>query len=84
MSKPVHQLDLPALDGANPLGFLAALGTLAMLSETDPQNQTRLALWSTLDAFSDFAQSTRRIGSPSASRNPASRKTSGCRKGKIA
>ncbi|MGA2648796.1 MAG: hypothetical protein ABSF15_29275 [Candidatus Sulfotelmatobacter sp.] len=37
MSKPVHQLDLPALDGANPLGFLAALGTLAVLSETDPK-----------------------------------------------
>jgi len=37
MSKSVHQLDLPALDGANPLGFLAALGTLAVLSETDPK-----------------------------------------------
>ena len=30
------ELELPALDGANPLGFLAALGTLAVLSETDP------------------------------------------------
>jgi hypothetical protein len=36
MSASVHRLDLPALDGANPLGFLAALGTLAALSETDP------------------------------------------------
>ncbi len=36
MSKPLHTLDLPALDGANPLGFLAALGTLTVLSETDP------------------------------------------------
>lgn len=32
----MNELDLPALDGANPLGFLAALGTLAVLSETDP------------------------------------------------
>ncbi|MBI5770295.1 MAG: hypothetical protein HZA93_21145 [Verrucomicrobia bacterium] len=36
MSETIHQLDLPALDGANPLGFLAALGTLRVLSETDP------------------------------------------------
>ena len=36
MSEPIHQLDLPALDGANPLGFLAALGTLRVLSESDP------------------------------------------------
>ncbi len=36
MSEPLHTLDLPALDGANPLGFLAALGTLTVLSETDP------------------------------------------------
>ncbi len=36
MSAPPHQLDLPALDGTNPLGFLAALGALAVLSETDP------------------------------------------------
>jgi hypothetical protein len=36
MSEPLHTLDLPALDGANPLGFLAALGTLSVLSETDP------------------------------------------------
>jgi hypothetical protein len=32
----MNQLELTALDGANPLGFLAALGTLAVLSETDP------------------------------------------------
>lgn len=36
MSAPPHHLDLPALDGTNPLGFLAALGALAVLSETDP------------------------------------------------
>lgn len=36
MSAPTHTLDLPALDGANPLGFLAALGTLTVLAETDP------------------------------------------------
>ncbi len=36
MSAPPQPLDLPALDGTNPLGFLAALGTLAVLSETDP------------------------------------------------
>lgn len=35
MSAPVHTLDLPALDGANPLGFLAALGTFTVLAETD-------------------------------------------------
>jgi hypothetical protein len=31
----MSRLDLPALDGANPLGFLAALGTLTVLAETD-------------------------------------------------
>src|SRR5262245_29309888 len=36
MNEPIHTLDLSALDGANPLGFLAALGTLAVLSESDP------------------------------------------------
>jgi len=33
----MNELELSALDGANPLGFLAALGTLTVLSETDPQ-----------------------------------------------
>ena len=33
MSMSFHQLDLRAMDGANPLGFLAALGTLAVLAE---------------------------------------------------
>jgi hypothetical protein len=33
----MNELELSALDGANPLGFLAALGTLVVLSETDPQ-----------------------------------------------
>lgn len=33
----MNELELSALDGSNPLGFLAALGTLAVLSETDPQ-----------------------------------------------
>ncbi len=31
-----HRLDLPAIDGANPLGFLAALGTALVYSECDP------------------------------------------------
>jgi hypothetical protein len=35
MTETIHQLDLSALDGANPLSFLAALGTLRVLSETD-------------------------------------------------
>jgi len=33
----MNELELPALDGANPLGFLTALGTVAVLSETDPK-----------------------------------------------
>ena len=37
MSESISQFPLPALDGANPLGYLAALGTLAVLSETDPR-----------------------------------------------
>lgn len=37
MSAATHRLDLPALDGANPLGFLAALGVLSTLSETNPR-----------------------------------------------
>ncbi len=36
MNASAHSLELPALDGTNPLGFLAALGTLAVLSESDP------------------------------------------------
>ena len=39
MSKSIYSLDLPALDGANPLAFLAAVGTLAVLSETDSHVQ---------------------------------------------
>ncbi|MCS7091607.1 MAG: hypothetical protein RMN51_12320 [Verrucomicrobiota bacterium] len=35
MSTTQSQLDLPALDGANPLGFLAALGTIVVLGEAD-------------------------------------------------
>ena len=35
MSEIIPPFDLTALDGANPLGFLAALGTLAVLSESD-------------------------------------------------
>jgi hypothetical protein len=31
----MSRLNLPALDGGNPLGFLAALGTLTVLAETD-------------------------------------------------
>jgi CRISPR-associated endonuclease/helicase Cas3 len=37
MNDAINQLDLPALDGANPLGFLAAIGTLAVLTETNPR-----------------------------------------------
>lgn len=33
----MNELELAGLDGANPLGFLAAVGTLAVLFETDPQ-----------------------------------------------
>lgn len=36
MNTQTHRLDLPALDGANPLGFLAALGTAVVYSEADP------------------------------------------------
>lgn len=36
MNTHTHRLDLPALDGANPLGFLAALGTAVVYSEIDP------------------------------------------------
>ena len=36
MSETTPPFNLTALDGANPLGFLATLGTLAVLSETDP------------------------------------------------
>ena len=36
MSETIPPFNLTALDGANPLGFLATLGTLAVLSETDP------------------------------------------------
>ena len=32
----MNQLELGGLDGANPLGFLAAVGTLNVLSESDP------------------------------------------------
>lgn len=35
MNPSQYQLDLPALDGANPLGFLAALGTITVLAKSD-------------------------------------------------
>jgi hypothetical protein len=35
MNETISSINLTALDGANPLGFLAALGTLAVLSKTD-------------------------------------------------
>ena len=60
MSETTPPFNLTALDGANPLGFLAALGTLAVLSETDPHHQTRLARQERLDALSYLAQSTRK------------------------
>lgn len=58
MSAPVHTLDLPALDGANPLGFLAALGTLTVLAETDP---TLKLGWHARARWVPFLTSTNRL-----------------------
>jgi CRISPR-associated endonuclease/helicase Cas3 len=44
-SRPVNRIALDALDGANPLAFLAALGALRVLSRSFPQHQLRLG-WS--------------------------------------
>lgn len=41
MSHETHRIELSGLDGANPLGFLAAVGTLVVLSE-DGANDVRL------------------------------------------
>lgn len=54
MNATIHRLDLPALDGANPLGFLAALGTLAVLSEIE--SSTRLG-WQSGSRWIPFIQS---------------------------
>src|SRR5439155_1076745 len=54
MSKTVKPLVLTALDGANPLGFLASLGALAVLSETDVN--TRLG-WQAGARWTPFLQS---------------------------
>src|SRR6266511_2491459 len=54
MNAKVHRLGLSALDGANPLGFLAALGTLGVLSQTDAD--TRLG-WQAGARWTPFLQS---------------------------
>lgn len=41
MNGIVRQIELIAINGANPLGFLAALGVLAELSQVDPRVQLR-------------------------------------------
>lgn len=55
----MNELELPALDGANPLGFLAALGTLVVLSETDP---TIKLGWHARARWTPFLQSTKTLG----------------------
>jgi hypothetical protein len=50
----MNDLELSALDGANPLGFLGALGTLAVLSETD--SSIKLA-WKTRARWTPFLTS---------------------------
>lgn len=40
---PQNQLELTGLDGSNPLGFLAALGTLRVLTEECPQVQPSMS-----------------------------------------
>jgi hypothetical protein len=52
----MNELELSALDGANPLGFLAALGTLAVLSETD--SHIRLG-WKAKARWTPFLTSTK-------------------------
>lgn len=53
MSADIPPLGLPALDGANPLGFLAALGTIAVLSET---NATVRLSWQAGARWTPFLQ----------------------------
>jgi CRISPR-associated endonuclease/helicase Cas3 len=38
-AEPLHPLPLPGLDGSNPLGFLAALGTLRVLDRIPPADR---------------------------------------------
>jgi hypothetical protein len=45
-----HQVELAGLDGANPLGFLAGLGTLRTLSESGTCGTVRLS-WHAADAW---------------------------------
>lgn len=59
----MNELELTALDGANPLGFLAALGTLVVLSETDPH--LRLA-WRTRARWTPFLASPSPLDVPAA------------------
>jgi hypothetical protein len=58
----MSRLDLPALDGANPLGFLAALGTLAVLTEAD--HSLKLG-WQAGARWTPFLQSDGPLDQPS-------------------
>src|SRR2546423_464379 len=40
--QPMHEIELPALDGGNLLAFLAALGTLRVLTESQPEANIRV------------------------------------------
>lgn len=54
----MNELELPALDGANPLGFLAALGTLAVLADSDP---TIKLGWKSKARWTPFLASTQTL-----------------------
>jgi len=55
MNAMPHRLELLALDGSNPLAFLAALGTVIVLSECDPT--VRLG-WRRTARWTPFIQSS--------------------------
>jgi hypothetical protein len=44
-------LVLPGLEGANPLGFLASLGTLAIVSTGTPSSSIKLSWWGTAEGW---------------------------------
>ncbi|HEY7338332.1 MAG TPA: type I-U CRISPR-associated helicase/endonuclease Cas3 [Bryobacteraceae bacterium] len=50
-STPGHRIELDALDGANPLAFLAALGTLRLLTRALPECAPRLSWEQRLGAW---------------------------------
>jgi len=58
MNNRSHVLDLSGLDGSNPLGFLAALGTVVVLSESDP---AVLLGWKRTARWIPFLQSCRSL-----------------------